>query len=108
MSKLVSAQTQHTPRPFPSAEASSDTDESDTSSVEVSSRKNSLSNGYLRFTPVYANTNEQTNGAAGDTMALPPAIITAGGGAPTVSPGSERKKNFRKLSIKEPSMDSLC
>ncbi|XP_040160120.1 G protein-activated inward rectifier potassium channel 3-like isoform X1 [Anopheles arabiensis] len=90
------------------AEASSDTDESDTSSVEVSSRKNSLSNGYLRFTPVYANTNEQTNGAAGDTMALPPAIITSGGGAPTVSPGSERKKNFRKLSIKEPSMDSLC
>nr|XP_040228779.2 G protein-activated inward rectifier potassium channel 3-like isoform X2 [Anopheles coluzzii] len=89
-------------------EASSDTDESDTSSVEVSSRKNSLSNGYLRFTPVYANTNEQTNGAAGDTMALPPAIITAGAGAPTVSPGSERKKNFRKLSIKEPSMDSLC
>ncbi|XP_035901026.1 G protein-activated inward rectifier potassium channel 3 isoform X1 [Anopheles stephensi] len=95
------------------AEASSDTDESDTSSVDnVSSRKNSLSNGYLRFTPVYANTNEQsgmnvTNGVVGDPLALPPANI-APGAPTTTSPGSERKKNFRKLSIKEPSMDSLC
>ncbi|XP_053661043.1 G protein-activated inward rectifier potassium channel 3-like [Anopheles marshallii] len=93
-------------------EASSDSEESDTSSADnVSSRKNSLSNGYLRFTPVYANTNEHsgmnvTNGVAGDPMVLPPVII--GPDAPTVSPGSERKKNFRKLSIKEPSMDSLC
>ncbi|XP_050069431.1 G protein-activated inward rectifier potassium channel 3-like isoform X2 [Anopheles maculipalpis] len=94
-------------------EVSSDTDESDTSSVDnVSSRKNSLNNGYLRFTPVYANANEQsgmnvTNGVVGDPMTLPPAIIVPGV-PPSASPGSERKKNFRKLSIKEPSMDSIC
>ncbi|XP_052893065.1 G protein-activated inward rectifier potassium channel 3-like [Anopheles moucheti] len=93
-------------------EVSSDSEESDTSSADNgSSRKNSLSNGYLRFTPVYANTNEHsgmnvTNGVVGDPMVLPPIIIAPD--APTVSPGSERKKNFRKLSIKEPSMDSLC
>uniref|UniRef100_A0A4Y0BKT1 Inward rectifier potassium channel n=1 Tax=Anopheles funestus TaxID=62324 RepID=A0A4Y0BKT1_ANOFN len=93
-------------------EVSSDSEESDTSSADnVSSRKNSLSNGYLRFTPVYTNANEHsgmnvTNGVIGDPMVLPPVIIAPD--APTVSPGSERKKNLRKLSIKEPSMDSLC
>lgn len=89
---------------------SSDTDESDTSSLDnASSRKTSLSNGYLRFTPVYGNTNEQTgvtNGVPVDPTMIPPTIVVPG--AQTASPGSERKKTLRKLSIKEPSMDSLC
>lgn len=89
---------------------SSDTDESDTSSLDnASSRKTSLSNGYLRFTPVYGSTNEQTgvtNGVAVDPTMIPPTIVVPG--AQTVSPGTERKKTLRKLSIKEPSMDSLC
>ncbi|XP_058116448.1 G protein-activated inward rectifier potassium channel 3-like [Anopheles ziemanni] len=89
---------------------SSDTDESDTSSLDnASSRKTSLSNGYLRFAPVYGNTNEQTgvtNGVAVDPTMIPPTIVVPG--SQTVSPGTERKKSLRKLSIKEPSMDSLC
>ncbi|XP_053679637.1 G protein-activated inward rectifier potassium channel 3-like [Anopheles nili] len=89
---------------------SSESDESDTSSMDnMSSRKNSMSNGYLRFAPVYGTANEQTgmstaNGVVGDSMTS----ATVSPATQTVSPGSERKKTFRKLSIKEPSMDSLC
>ncbi|XP_049530478.1 G protein-activated inward rectifier potassium channel 3 isoform X1 [Anopheles darlingi] len=97
--------------------ASSESDDSDSSSVDnASSRKDSLSNGYLRFAPVYGSVSEQAatanlaNGSGG-------AVAGTGDGATvldhptlvlTASPATERKKNTRKLSIKEPSMDSLC
>ncbi|XP_058057430.1 G protein-activated inward rectifier potassium channel 3-like [Anopheles bellator] len=91
-------------------DGSSESDESDSSSVDNGSadRKNSLSNGYLRFAPVYcgqqAGDQVALNIAPADPATLPPTDQTQT--AP--SPGSERKKTPRKLSIKEPSMDSLC
>ncbi|XP_052866627.1 G protein-activated inward rectifier potassium channel 3-like [Anopheles cruzii] len=94
-------------------DGSSESDESDTSSVDNGSadRKNSVGNGYLRFAPVYGQ-------QAGDQVALNIAPATDPSTLPTdqtppgpqtvPSPGAERKKTPRKLSIKEPSMDSLC
>ncbi|XP_021707001.1 G protein-activated inward rectifier potassium channel 3 isoform X1 [Aedes aegypti] len=96
----------------PSSSASSSSDESDNSSTSEDADKSRqlLANGYLHFN---ATETPTLNIVARSALVNSAAIGGGGGengtglaeGSPTASP---KQRNFRKLSIKEPLMDSLC
>ncbi|XP_062560595.1 G protein-activated inward rectifier potassium channel 3-like isoform X5 [Armigeres subalbatus] len=104
----------------PSSSSSSDESDNSSSSEDTGGKgRHSLANGYLHFNAT------AKGGGGGVVTTLPPLpsrrvpvqsgsvgagdgdenVTALAEGSPTASP---KQRNFRKLSIKEPSMDSLC